>query len=144
VPAELTSTNVLNCIDLAGVPLRSAARSAVDSLVIVGGHVAYNPEPLSPFVDAFVIGDGEEVITEITDVVREWKLRPRAGAGDRRDLWRALCRIEGVYVPALYHVEYHRDGSVAAVVPLESGVPDAVEKRTVTDLADFPYPRRPL
>ena len=141
IPAELTYTNVLNCIDLAGLPVRSSDRSPTDAVVIAGGHGAFNPEPLAPFVDAFVIGDGEEVITEITDVVRAHKLAPPA---TREGLWRELATVEGVYVPELYHVEYHADGRVAAVVPRYADVPGVVEKRTVSDLADFPYPRRPL
>lgn len=141
IPAELTYTNVLNCIDLAGLPVRSSQRSPADAVVIAGGHGAFNPEPLAPFVDAFVIGDGEEVITEITDVVRAWK---RAPARTREGLWRELATIEGVYVPELYHVEYRDDGTVASVIPRYPDVPETVDKRTVSNLADFPYPRHPL
>lgn len=141
IPAELTYTNVLNCIDLAGLPVRSRDRAPRDPLVIAGGHGAFNPEPLAPFVDAFVIGDGEEVITEITDVVRSHR---RSAPRTREGLWRDLASIEGVYVPELYRVEYRDDGTVAAVVPRFADVPEAVEKRTVADLSDFPYPRRPL
>ena len=98
--------------------------------MIAGGHGAYNPEPLAAFVDAFVIGDGEEVITEITDVVRAQKGSP---GRTREALWRELATIEGVYVPELYHVEYHDDGTVAAVIPRFSDVPEVVQKRTVSD-----------
>ena len=140
--AELVYTNVLNCIDLAGLEVRSARRSDADPLIGAGGHCAYNPEPLADFVDFFVIGDGEEVVSEITDTVGAWK---RAGKrpGTRAGLLRELAGIEGVYVPAMYEVAY--DGpALAEVTPKHSDVPPVVAKRTVADLADWPYPRRQL
>src|SRR5207245_899379 len=73
ISAELVYTNVLNCIDLAGVPVRAAERGPEHSLVVAGGHCAFNPEPLADFVDAFVIGDGEEVVGDMTEVIRGWK-----------------------------------------------------------------------
>src|SRR5689334_11913293 len=85
--AELTYTNLLNCIDLAGVPVRTAQRRPSDPLVIVGGHCTYNPEPVADFVDAVVIGDGEEVVGEITAVVQAWK---RAGKPTREGVLREL------------------------------------------------------
>ena len=108
--AELVYTNLLNLVDLAGVPVRNEHRSPSDPIVIAGGHCAYNPEPLAEYVDAFVIGDGEEATGEIADVVGAWK-RSRSGAGgDRRAsreaVLRDLATIPGVYVPALYDVEY--------------------------------------
>ncbi|MHB8429294.1 MAG: TIGR03960 family B12-binding radical SAM protein [Acidimicrobiales bacterium] len=129
--AELVYTNVLNLIDLAGMPVRSELRGPDDPLVIAGGHCAFNPEPLADFVDCFVIGDGEEVVGEIAEVL--------ADLGDDRDLvLRSLSRIDGVYVPSCYEV--HPSG----VVPRHDGVPDRVEKRTIGDLADWPYPKRQL
>jgi len=95
--AELVYTNVLNCVDLAGVPVRSADRLAGHPLIGAGGHCAFNPEPLADFVDFFVLGDGEEVIGEITDVVREWKGR----GGTRPEILRALAAVTGVYVPSM-------------------------------------------
>src|ERR1700677_3067419 len=86
--AELVYTNLLNCVDLAGAPVRSAARGAGDPIVVAGGHCTFNPEPLADFVDAFVIGDGEEVIAEITEVVGEWK-RSGRGEGSRPHVLRA-------------------------------------------------------
>jgi radical SAM family uncharacterized protein len=135
--AELVYTNLLNCIDLAGVPVRSADRSPTDPIVVAGGHCTYNPEPVADFVDAFVIGDGEEVVGEITE-----SLRSRAGR-PREDVLRDLARIAGVYVPSLYEVAY--DGpAVAAVTPRYPDVPAVVEKRTIADLAAWPYPRSQL
>ncbi|MEY4607463.1 MAG: hypothetical protein RLY45_2223 [Actinomycetota bacterium] len=140
--AELVYTNVLNMIDLAGVPVRSARRSAEDPLVVIGGHCAFNPEPLADFVDLVVLGEGEEVIGEITDVVRDWKASGRT-AGSREGVLRALAQVPGVYVPALYDVEY--DGpALRAVTPRYPDVPAVVSKRTIADLSAWPYPRRPL
>ncbi|MGH9055023.1 MAG: hypothetical protein ACRDYY_04040 [Acidimicrobiales bacterium] len=103
--AELVYTNVLNCVDLAGVPVRSADRGPEHPLVVAGGHCAFNPEPLADFVDAFVIGDGEEVVAEMTGAVREWKSGGRT-AGSRGRLLRDLAAVPGVYVPSCYDVAY--------------------------------------
>ncbi|MFM8304336.1 MAG: TIGR03960 family B12-binding radical SAM protein, partial [Actinomycetota bacterium] len=138
--AELVYTNVLNCVDLAGVPVRSAARRPEHPLVIAGGHCAFNPEPLADYVDAFVIGEGEEVIAEITEVVGAWK---RAGRTSREQVLRDLATIPGVYVPSMYEVEYEGP-AVVAVTPKHPDVPAVVDKRTVADLADWPYPKRQL
>jgi radical SAM family uncharacterized protein len=138
--AELVYTNVLNMVDLAGVPVRAADRSPEHPLVVIGGHAAFNPEPLADFVDVVVLGEGEEVVGEITDVVREWKA---TGRTDRERVLRALARVPGVYVPAMYDVRYDGD-HIAAVTPRDAGVPATVDKRTVADLADWPYPKRPL
>jgi radical SAM family uncharacterized protein len=140
--AELVYTNVLNCIDLAGVPVRAARRQEDEPLVVAGGHCAFNPEPLADFVDLFVIGDGEEVVGEITEVVAEWKRSGRP-QGSREVLLRRLASVPGVYVPSMYRVVY--DGPwLAEVSPRFPDVPDRVQKRTVADLAAWPYPRRQL
>ena len=140
--AELVYTNVLNMIDLAGVPIHAARRRPDDPLVIVGGHAAFNPEPLADFIDVAVLGEGEEVVSEITEVVREWKASGRT-EGSRDAVLRALSKIPGVYVPAMYDVEYERERTVA-ITPKYSDVPSLVVKRTVSDLAQWDYPRRPL
>jgi radical SAM family uncharacterized protein len=138
--AELVYTNLLNLVDLAGVPVRGADRSPSHPVVIAGGHCTYNPEPLAEYVDAFVIGDGEEAIGEIADVVGAWK---RGGRANREAVLRDLATIPGVYVPSLYDVEY--DGpAVRSVTPRYAGVPAVVDKRTVADLADWPYPKHQL
>jgi radical SAM family uncharacterized protein len=139
--AELVFTNVLNCLDLAGVPVRSAARAADDPIVIAGGHCTYNPEPMADFVDAFAIGDGEEVVGEITEVLAAHKAR--AGDSSREAVLRELAAIPGVYVPSMYEVEY--DGPfIREVRPRWPDVPPTVDKRTVADLADWPYPKHQL
>jgi len=140
--AELTYTNVLNCVDLADVPVRSADRRPEHPLVVIGGHCAYNPEPIADFVDAVVLGDGEEVIGEITEVVREWIASGRTD-GSRVHVLRALARVPGVYVPSLYDVEY--DGErLVGITPRHADVPEVVEKRTIADLGAWPYPKRQL
>lgn len=140
--AELVYTNVLNLVDLAGVPVRTADRRPEHPLVVIGGHCAFNPEPLADFVDVAVLGEGEEVIGEITDVVRDWKASGRT-PGSREGVLRALSRIPGVYVPSLYEVTYEGQ-RIVAVTPKYPDVPATVDKRTVADLGDWPYPKSPL
>ena len=138
--AELVYTNLLNCVDLAGVPVRNEDRTPEHPLVIAGGHCAYNPEPLAEYVDAFVMGDGEEVISEVAEVIGAWK---RGGRASRAAVLRELATIDGVYVPAMYDVEY--DGQyIRAVTPRHDDVPARVDKRTVADLGDWPYPKQQL
>ncbi len=143
LPHELGHTNLVNLLDLGCVPLRSAQRTAEDPIVLVGGHAAYNPEPLAPFIDAAVMGDGEEVTLEVDDVVRRWK-RDQPGTADRHDLLRRLGQVDGVYVPAFYAPRYHDDGRLKQTVPVEPGMPPIVPKRTVQDLEEWPYPRKQI
>lgn len=138
--AELVYTNLLNCLDLAGVPVRAADRDVDAPLVVAGGHCTFNPEPVADFVDAFVIGDGEEVVGEMTDVIGRWK---RAGRRSREAVLHELATVPGVYVPSMYEVDY--DGPfIREVRPRHADVPARVDKRTVADLADWPYPKRQL
>ena len=138
--AELTYTNLLNCIDLAGVPVRAAERRDHHPLVVVGGHCTYNPEPIADFVDLVVLGDGEEAVSEITEVISDWK---SGGRVDRESVLRALCSVPGVYVPAAYEATY--DGEhLVAVEPVWPEAAEVVEKRTIADLAEWPYPRSQL
>ncbi|HZR11639.1 MAG TPA: TIGR03960 family B12-binding radical SAM protein [Acidimicrobiia bacterium] len=140
VSAELVCTNVLNLIDLAGVPVRAERRGPEHPVVVAGGHCTFNPEPFADFVDAFVIGDGEEVVGEITEIVGEWK---RAGRTTREGVLRELATIPGVYVPSMYDVEY--DGPfLAEVRPRFPDVPERVDKRTIADLGEWPYPKNQL
>jgi len=140
--AELVYTNLLNLLDLAQVPLHAADRGPDDPWVIAGGHCVFNPEPLADFVDAFALGDGEEIVGEINEALAKW-LAAAPAARDREELRLALVGIEGVYVPALFTSTYS-DGRLVSTVPNRPGVPAEVVKRTVNDLADWPYPARPL
>ena len=108
---------------------------------LAGGHATFNPEPMADFVDAFVIGDGEEVVGEVTEVVGAWK---RAGRpGGREAVLHELATIVGVYVPSMYEVEYE-GMDIRSVQPRYADVPARVDKRTIADLADWPYPKQQL
>ncbi len=140
--AELVYTNVLNCIDLAGAPVRAEARDESHPLIAAGGHCTFNPEPLADYVDFFVIGDGEEAVSEANAVIRDWKASGR-NPGTRPGVLRELSHVPGVYVPSMYEAAY--DGPrLVGVTPRYSDVPEVVEKRTVADLAQWDYPRRQL
>lgn len=130
LPYEQLYTNVLTMLDLAGIPLRAEERDAAAPLVLAGGSGCYNPEPMSAFFDAMVIGEGEEVIFEIVDVYEEWKRG--SPSATRQQLWAQLARIPGVYVPALYDVQYAADGRIAAIRPTHPHAPPQVMKRVVT------------
>ncbi len=130
LPYESLYTNALNILDLAGIPLHSMDRTEQHPLVIAGGHAAYNPEPMSRFIDAYAVGEGEEVIHEIVDAHQRWK----ATGAPREALLRALARIPGVYVPSLYAVSYNPDGTVQAVTPLAEEACLPVVKRVVATL----------
>ena len=140
--AELTYTNVLNLLDLGGIPLHTADRGPDDLVVVAGGHCTYNPEPLADFLDAAILGDGEEVISELTVVIGGWRALPTAER-TRRELHRRLAGIEGVYVPALYQPSFEGPLQVGLEI-LDPAAPELVEKRTVADLGEWDYPRTPL
>ncbi|MFL6100568.1 MAG: TIGR03960 family B12-binding radical SAM protein [Actinomycetales bacterium] len=139
---ELGYTNLLTALDLAGIPLEVRDRGDDDPVVIAGGHAAFNPEPIADFVDAAVLGDGEQAVLEITEVVRRWKAEGRPGG--REELLLRLAGTGGVYVPRFYDVDYLTDGRIQRVVPNVNGVPWRVAKHTVMDLDAWPYPKQPL
>ncbi|HET6167813.1 MAG TPA: TIGR03960 family B12-binding radical SAM protein [Marmoricola sp.] len=144
---ELGYTNMLTALDLAGIPLHAADRSDDDPVVVAGGHSAFNPEPIADFIDAAVLGDGEEVVLAISEVVREWKAEGRPAGTmptPRDELLRRLAVSGGVYVPRFYDVSYGVDGSLLGVRPTVPGVPARVRKHTLMDLDAWPYPRNPL
>lgn len=139
---ELGYTNLLTAIDLAGIPLHAVDRSDVDPVVIAGGHAAFNPEPIADFIDAAVLGDGEEVVLKISELVREFK--SEGSPGGRIELLRRLAASGNVYVPQFYDVRYDDDGAISAVVPVDTAAPERVRKHTLMDLDQWPYPRNPL
>jgi radical SAM family uncharacterized protein/radical SAM-linked protein len=134
---ELTYTNLLTMLELGGIPLRAAERGPEHPLVIAGGPCAFNPEPLAPFLDAVVLGDGEEVVGAVADAVLAWDRR------DRRELLRAVAAIPGVYVPAFFTPRHNDDGTIAEMVPVD---PEraVVAKRVLPDLDAFPPPANPI
>src|SRR5579875_3250139 len=134
---ELTYTNLLTMLELGRVPLRAAARGPGDPLVIAGGPCAFNPEPLAPFLDGVLLGDGEEAIGEIVDVVRAWDGR------DRRALLAALAAVPGFYVPAFFAPRYRADGTLAEIVPLDPARP-RVAKRVLVDSDTSRPPADPI
>jgi radical SAM family uncharacterized protein len=139
---ELGYTNLLTALDLAGISLHAVDRGDDEPIVLAGGHSAFNPEPIADFVDAAVLGDGEEIVLAISAVIREWKDEGRPGGRD--GLLMRLAASGGVYVPKFYDVDYLADGRIKRVVPNRSGVPWRVQKQTLMDLDEWPYPRKPL
>jgi radical SAM family uncharacterized protein len=139
---ELGYTNMLTALDLAGVPIEARERDDTHPVVVAGGHAAFNPEPIADFIDAAVLGDGEEAVRLVTHIVRSWKHEGRPGG--REELLYRLARTGGVYVPRFYDVTYRADGHIAAVTPNRDGVPARVSKHTLMDLDEWPYPKKPL
>jgi radical SAM family uncharacterized protein len=133
---EMSYTNVLNMMDLAGIPLCAKDRDENHPFVCGGGPCACNPEPLADFFDFFVIGEGEEVILEIIDQCKAWKNT----GGRRQEFLRKIAVIPGVYVPSLYEVSYNADNTVSEISPKEAGVPDRVTKRIIQDMDLVAFP----
>ncbi len=139
---ELGYTNMLTAIDLAGIPLHAKNRTIDNPLVVAGGHAAFNPEPIADFIDVAILGDGEEAVLKLTDILIAWK---KNGKPDGRDgLLLELAKTGGFYVPKFYDVEYLEDGRIRRVVPNRPDVPWRVAKHTVMDLNEWPYPKAPL
>ncbi|MCJ7813056.1 TIGR03960 family B12-binding radical SAM protein, partial [bacterium] len=137
---ELQYTNVLNLLDLAGIPLRSSERNERDPIVIAGGPCAFNPEPLAHFLDAVALGDGEKVIIEIAEVIRKSKRERK----NREETLRALSQLEGVYVPSYYYEEIDSDGAFKGTVPKMKGIRPKVRARILDCLSLENYPSKPL
>jgi radical SAM family uncharacterized protein len=139
---EMSYTNILNMLDLARIPLRAAERDNRWPLVIAGGPAAFNPEPIAPFIDAFFIGEGEEGIQEIIEVVK--KLKGSSGCKEKEAVLAELAKIQGIYVPGFYDVTYNTDGTIKEVVPNVSFVPNKITKRVIADLDSIAFPDKPM
>ncbi|MGI6001997.1 MAG: TIGR03960 family B12-binding radical SAM protein [Lachnospiraceae bacterium] len=137
---EMCYTNVLQLLDLSGIPLMAADRTEEDPLVIGGGPCAYNPEPLADFFDLFYIGEGETVYNRLLDVYQE----NRRSGRSREDFLLQAAQIPGIYVPRFYDVTYHEDGTIASFRPNREEVPAVIRKQVVTDLSDVIYPEKPI
>lgn len=133
---EMSYTNILNMLDLAGVPIRAKDRKEGQPFVIAGGPCAYNPEPLSEIVDLFALGEGEELLLEIMDAYKAWK----ASAKSREEFLKQAAGIKGVYVPSLYNVEYNEDSTIKSVEPIAEEAPKKVRKRVIKSLKNAYFP----
>ncbi|MBB6119065.1 TIGR03960 family B12-binding radical SAM protein [Nocardiopsis algeriensis] len=141
-PSEMGYTNLLTALDLAGIPLHAEDRTDEHPVVLAGGHTMFNPEPVADFLDAVVLGDGEEIALAVTAIVREFKEEGEPGGRD--GLLLRLAATGGVYVPRFFDVAYHEDGRIASCTPNRPGVPAVVQKHTVMNLDEWPYPKRPI
>ncbi len=137
---EMCYTNILQILDLSGIPLHADVRTDSDPIVIGGGPCAYNPEPLAEFFDLFYIGEGETVYDQLLDA---YKANKQAG-GSRKEFLEMACRVEGIYVPSFYRTEYHEDGTIAKVYPVYPGAPERVKKQAAVTMANTPYPKDPV
>jgi radical SAM family uncharacterized protein len=139
---ELGYTNMLTALDLASIPMLAIDRGIDDPIVVAGGHAAFNPEPISRFVDAAVLGDGEEAVLMISAIVRQWKSEGRPGG--REEVLLRLAETGSVYIPAFYDVDYHDDGRIRRVTANQTRAPWRVSKHTVMNLDEWPFPKKPL
>ena len=137
---EMCYTNILQILDLSKIPLKSSDRGNDDPIVVGGGPCTYNPEPIADFFDFFYIGEGETKYREIFDLYK----KHRAGNFDRKQFLSEVAKIDGMYVPSLYNVEYNEDGTVKAYIPKNLSVPKTVKKEIVKDLTDTYYPDAPI
>jgi radical SAM family uncharacterized protein len=135
---ELSYTNILNILDLAGIPIFKEDRKLDDPFVMVGGPCSYNSEPLADFVDIVILGEGEEVNLEVVDLYKEWKKNKTS----REDFLYRISNIEGVYIPSFYDVNYNEDGTVKNVVTLKEGIPTNPSKRIIKDVENVLYPEK--
>ena len=137
---EMCYTNVLQILDLSGIPIFAAERTEEDPIVIGGGPCSYNPEPIADFFDCFYIGEGETVYDQVLDAYKENK---RVG-GSRKDYLERIAEIEGIYVPSLYDVEYNEDGTIRSFTPNSPHAKPVIRKQVEMELSDTFYPKKPL
>ena len=137
---EMCYTNILQILDLSGIPLSAEDRTMDDPFVIGGGPCTYNPEPLAEFFDLFYIGEGETQYFALLDLYKEWKNSGKS----RQDFLKAAARIPGIYVPSLYEVTYAEDGTIAKMKPICPEAPEKVKKQIVMDVTNTFYPEKPV
>ncbi|MCX8129342.1 MAG: TIGR03960 family B12-binding radical SAM protein [Clostridia bacterium] len=135
---EMSYTNIVNMLDLAGVPIFSSDRTEEHPLICAGGPCAYNPEPLAEIVDFFMLGEGEEIISEVMDVYSAWK----ADNATREDFLNRIVNIEGIYVPRFYEVKYNSDGTISSIMPKDAKYPQKIRKRIIDNLNETFFPER--
>ena len=137
---EMCYTNILQILELSGIPLDASERGEDCPIVIGGGPCAYNPEPIAEFFDLFYIGEGETVYDPLLDLYKECK----QSDASRQEFLRRAAHIPGIYVPSLYSVTYKEDGTIASFTPMEEGIPETVEKQVQMDVTNAPYPEAPV
>ena len=135
---EMCYTNILQILDLSNIPLQSKDRTAEDPIVIGGGPCSYNPEPIADFFDMFYIGEGEEKYDELLDLYKKMKNAPR------EEFLHEASKIEGIYVPSMYDVEYNSDGTIKCFTTKYPDVPSVVKRQVNIDLTDSVYPEKPV
>lgn len=137
---EMCYTNILQILDLSGIPLHSKDRTEQDPIVIGGGPCTYNPEPLAEFFDLFYIGEGETVYDQLLDLYKE----NQRNGGTRAQFLEKAAKIEGIYVPSFYTVDYNEDGTIASFRPANPCAPEVIHKQVVMDLGETTYPEKPV
>lgn len=137
---EMCYTNILQVLDLSGIPLYTKDRTMEDPFVVCGGPCTYNPEPIADFFDLVYIGEGETSYRELLDKYKEWKKSGKS----RREFWEIAATVDGIYVPSLYDITYNQDGTIHAMVPNCKTAPEKVKKQVVNDLTHTYYPEKPL
>ncbi len=137
---EMCYTNILQILELSGIPLHASERTKDDPFVIGGGPCTYNPEPLAEFFDIFYIGEGETVYDELLDAYKEWKKSGKS----RKEFLESAAQIEGLYVPAFYDPVYNGDGTLKSFTPNNLHAPSSVRKQVVMDVTDASYPMKPV
>ncbi|HHW30248.1 MAG TPA: TIGR03960 family B12-binding radical SAM protein [Clostridiaceae bacterium] len=137
---EMSYTNIVNMLDLAGIPIRASQRGENHPFVCAGGPCAYNPEPLAEVIDFFLIGEGEDAINEIIDTYISWKGKKLP----RKNFLEMVAAIEGVYVPSFYDINYNSDGTIKEIIPKSDRYPAKIRKRIIINLDDVYYPEKPI
>ncbi len=137
---ELHVTNILNILDLSQIPLLASDRTDDDPLVLVGGPCAYNPEPIADYIDAIVLGDGEEVVFEVAEVIRQRQLNHWT----RLETLKELAKLPGIYIPRFYQVEYTADGRFERLTSLDESIPATINARIIPSLRPINYPTKPI
>ena len=137
---EMCYTNILQVLELSGIPLEASERTEEDPIVIGGGPCVYNPEPIAEFFDVFYIGEGETVYDQLFDVYKKNKAEGKS----RREFLEAACQIPGIYVPMFYDVEYQEDGTLRSFTRNYEKAPEVIEKQVLMDVTHAPYPKAPV
>lgn len=142
MPFEMCYTNILNMLDLAGIPLLAKDRGENDPIVVSGGPCVYNAEPVADFFDVFFIGESEEAIGEMADIVKAWKKEGKPGG--RKEIIRRMAGIKGCYAPSLYKVSYYENGIFRSIAPVDEAAQFPVKKRLISDFDKVKVDDKPI